>query len=87
MKHDRIILRGTARELSKEELQIVSGGEEVPIDGGGGDNPGGDGGGGYGGGDDGGSGAGVTPGQPTQKLSSQDPNGPMDEDKSALDWG
>lgn len=91
MAQDRIILRGVARELTEEELLSVAGGEEVYTGGddGGGGGGGGDYGGDYGGGDYGGGGgsyAGITGPQPTQKVSSQDPNGPMDEDKSAADF-
>jgi hypothetical protein len=82
---DRIVLHRAARDLTDEELNIVSGGEYEDT----GDDSGGGGGGGWGGdwgGGWGGGGAGITGGQPTTKVSSQDPNGPMDQDTSALDF-
>jgi hypothetical protein len=42
--------------------------------------------GGTDGGDDSDIGGGLTGGQETQKVSSQDPNGPMDKDKSKGDY-
>ncbi|MBV6320218.1 hypothetical protein [Duganella violaceipulchra] len=84
--NNRIILRQAARDLTTEELDLVSGGtdEDMPPDW---DNGGGSGGGGgEHTGSHGGGGGWMTPGQPTKKVSSQDPNGPMDEDKSSGDF-
>jgi len=82
----RIILRTVARDLTDEEIQVVSGGDwssnwDDPEDPGYDPGPGDS-----GGGPDYGGGAGLTGGQPTKKVSSTDPHGPMDEDTSVADW-
>ena len=81
---DRIVLRNVATVLTDDEVKLVSGGDEIvpPDDGDDGGGPGY----GYGGGYGGGGGTSLTGGQTTQKVSSEDPNGPLDEDKSVADF-